>query len=1295
MFLKKLSQKCARILAIHRDRAFRTLLGNVANRLEHHLQIAESAREGLNFLKNEPADIVFYDVKLPRIEGKEALEKLSEIVPGATFIAVADYADVDKAVRAAYLGAQDYVLKPFDGGSLGYTIERALVEKERAKLEKVLVSVADEIDSSDEEDVRTFLNTIIEERETLLDALGELMPMKDKLEQIASERDELAEELKQACNVVNQFSDVSAEQASGAKKIAALEEQLRIRTEELESLSVERNRLLQDFKIAQEGVGPVTRELSKVREKLSSALDGRKKLESAVNEANSLSETAKGELRELKVKQTELDTEVARREGRIAALSAKCERLEEELKELGESKKSLVEQLAVASGEKGEVVGMMGEKQARIADLENGVKAAQNRIKELEEASERRSGELGDVRNAREKLSAENASLSTANAEFDKRVTVLEKELAHITHERDEKRRQFDVLTGSKAEVAVELERKERKIVELSELVNELEANVSETSGMAKSIESMLDSAILERDEARKQLSERERHWAVIEGDFGRLKTEFERVDSARNGLSESLNALTGEKAEVKAEIEKRDLQITNLREQLSDVKDDLIELGQGYEEVVAERDRARAERAELAATAEKLETDKVVLAGFKQDKERLEKEKSALDMRLGGVLVELEEFKSRATESWTKLTELEKNFHVVSNEREDFETEAAQLRKELDAVRSTGESASESLITELESVRSELKTAVSERREYAENIVEFEREKEFLEREVVGLTERVKNLSIVEEKFLSELDNAKALQKTVTELREKLQEAGSSIDVLTTETNTQRSENERVLIRFENAVTHGKDLEREIGDFKRDLEEVRGKFAETSLKLETAEGSNEELIKKVQSLQRLNETISAEKSELASTVSVMNELNARIEELEGERNKLAVMVNTEKTNALRQVTERDRALAELGETLDERDRTIHEMEQTVAELRSVEVDRNRIREELSNVNSELRSLKSDFEALRGAKEFIESRLAETEAVRNRIRTELSESDSRYRTAEQELETTSESLEFLEAEKADLTGKVTKLTESVEESTAEIEGLREKLSEYESTEAERIAAKEKEIEIVRMQLEGEVVLLQEELAAAHAKVAADYETEFVHDESYRPGVQKISAAQDVLGVPPDEDPGTPEGRLRALTIKSNALEFALDELRDENSDLKSEKRELGFKLREMEQTKARVAGLARELESVEEELAQTRKERRDFHKERAAFETQLNRMRIEVQNASAQVSSLQSQRESLKRALDSTKSAMQSIAVNLKSGSPLVEEKKFARTTIPSEDPAPHRISKVLQRLGI
>ncbi len=98
---------------------------------QYALSFAQDGEEALEHVKTYDPDIAVLDIKMPKMNGLEALKQIKELKPHVRVLIVTGYESTDVATEAINLGADDYIVKPFKQQKI-LTQIRALVEpKER------------------------------------------------------------------------------------------------------------------------------------------------------------------------------------------------------------------------------------------------------------------------------------------------------------------------------------------------------------------------------------------------------------------------------------------------------------------------------------------------------------------------------------------------------------------------------------------------------------------------------------------------------------------------------------------------------------------------------------------------------------------------------------------------------------------------------------------------------------------------------------------------------------------------------------------------------------------------------------------------------------------------------------------------------------------------------------------------------------------------------------------------------------------------------------------------------------
>lgn len=89
---------------------------------------AENGEEATQLIQKYRPEIIFSDMKMPRMDGTQLLEWMKENQPNAKTIVVTGYDDYHYMRKAIHFGSLDYLLKPIDPEVLNQTLEKAVKE---------------------------------------------------------------------------------------------------------------------------------------------------------------------------------------------------------------------------------------------------------------------------------------------------------------------------------------------------------------------------------------------------------------------------------------------------------------------------------------------------------------------------------------------------------------------------------------------------------------------------------------------------------------------------------------------------------------------------------------------------------------------------------------------------------------------------------------------------------------------------------------------------------------------------------------------------------------------------------------------------------------------------------------------------------------------------------------------------------------------------------------------------------------------------------------------------------------
>ena len=116
----------ARILVIDDEKGIRDTLQEILEYENYEVDLAASGQEGLALFEDKKHDIILCDIKMPEMDGLEALSRLFEISSDALVIMISGHGNIDTAVTAIKQGAYDFIEKPLDLNRLLITIRNAM-----------------------------------------------------------------------------------------------------------------------------------------------------------------------------------------------------------------------------------------------------------------------------------------------------------------------------------------------------------------------------------------------------------------------------------------------------------------------------------------------------------------------------------------------------------------------------------------------------------------------------------------------------------------------------------------------------------------------------------------------------------------------------------------------------------------------------------------------------------------------------------------------------------------------------------------------------------------------------------------------------------------------------------------------------------------------------------------------------------------------------------------------------------------------------------------------------------------
>ena len=128
----------ANILIIDDEQSIRNTLKEILEYEKYNVDEAKDGEEGLKLIKQNPYDVILCDVKMPKMDGLEVLEKAQDHGIEGQFIMISAHGNIETAVDATKKGAFDFIPKPPDLNRLLVTIRNAMDKSNLVTETKVL-----------------------------------------------------------------------------------------------------------------------------------------------------------------------------------------------------------------------------------------------------------------------------------------------------------------------------------------------------------------------------------------------------------------------------------------------------------------------------------------------------------------------------------------------------------------------------------------------------------------------------------------------------------------------------------------------------------------------------------------------------------------------------------------------------------------------------------------------------------------------------------------------------------------------------------------------------------------------------------------------------------------------------------------------------------------------------------------------------------------------------------------------------------------------------------------------------
>jgi two-component system, NtrC family, nitrogen regulation response regulator NtrX len=128
----------AKILIVDDEIPIRRTLREILEFEQYDVDEASDGLEAVSKVQKTKYDVVIMDIKMPKMDGIEALERLQILSPETPVVMVSGHGNIETAVDAVKKGAFDYISKPPDLNRMLITIRNAMEKSELVTTTKKL-----------------------------------------------------------------------------------------------------------------------------------------------------------------------------------------------------------------------------------------------------------------------------------------------------------------------------------------------------------------------------------------------------------------------------------------------------------------------------------------------------------------------------------------------------------------------------------------------------------------------------------------------------------------------------------------------------------------------------------------------------------------------------------------------------------------------------------------------------------------------------------------------------------------------------------------------------------------------------------------------------------------------------------------------------------------------------------------------------------------------------------------------------------------------------------------------------
>ncbi len=127
-----------KLLIIDDEKSIRKALREILEYEKYQVDEASDGSEGVAMIQKDKYDIILCDIKMPKMDGIEVLDKIMQLSSDTPVIMISGHGTIETAVEAVKKGAFDFIAKPLDLNRLLVTLRNAMDKSSLVTETKVL-----------------------------------------------------------------------------------------------------------------------------------------------------------------------------------------------------------------------------------------------------------------------------------------------------------------------------------------------------------------------------------------------------------------------------------------------------------------------------------------------------------------------------------------------------------------------------------------------------------------------------------------------------------------------------------------------------------------------------------------------------------------------------------------------------------------------------------------------------------------------------------------------------------------------------------------------------------------------------------------------------------------------------------------------------------------------------------------------------------------------------------------------------------------------------------------------------